>query len=180
MTGLLEHLLYPGRRLRKTPAFTAVVVVALGLGVGANTAIFSNLLPMLGVEPVAGRTFTSKVDQPGQQLAGVGIYGVIAHSAASRTHEIGVRVALGAQHSDGLRLVVGQGIRLAATGMTMGLGAALALTRLLTGFLYQVRPTDTLTFAAGVGLLGTVAVLASYIPARRAAGLDPVMALRHE
>ena len=113
-------------------------------------------------------------------LAAVGIYGVISYDVSSRTHEIGIRMALGAQRSDLLRMTVGQGARLAAYGIMAGLAAAFALTRLMASMLYEVKATDADTFAAIALLLGGVALAASYLPSRRAMALDPVNALRHE
>lgn len=113
-------------------------------------------------------------------LAAVGLYGVIAYGVAQRTREIGVRVALGARDADVARLVLGEGIRLAAVGVVLGLAGALAATRALRGLLYGVNPTDPLTFVAIALLLAGVALLASYIPARRALRVDPTEALRAE
>jgi len=113
-------------------------------------------------------------------LASVGIYGVIACDVSERTHEIGIRLALGAQPGDVLKLVVGQGARLAACGIALGLAAAFALTRLMASMLYSVKATDAVTFALISLLLGAVALAASYLPSRRAMALDPVAALRHE
>jgi putative ABC transport system permease protein len=113
-------------------------------------------------------------------LAAVGIYGVMAYSVSLRTHEIGLRMALGADARDVLRLVVGQGLRLTGIGIVLGMAGALGMTRLVQGQLLGVSPTDPATFAAVALLLGAVAVLASYLPARRAAHLDPLVALRHE
>ena len=113
-------------------------------------------------------------------LAAVGIYGVVAFSVARRTQEIGIRMALGAQRSDVLRLVLGEGARMAAIGVVIGIGASLAITRLLSNLLFGVSPTDPWTFAGVAVLLSLVALLATYIPAYRAMRVDPVDALRYE
>jgi putative ABC transport system permease protein len=113
-------------------------------------------------------------------LAGVGVYGVVAHSISQRTHEIGVRMALGARRQDVLALVFREVLPLILTGVALGMGAALALGRLIASQLYQVRPSDPLTLLLASGILTGVTLLASYIPARRAAGVDPAVALRYE
>jgi putative ABC transport system permease protein len=111
-------------------------------------------------------------------LASIGIYGVMAYSVSERTREIGVRVALGAQRSDVLKLVVAQGMKLTLIGACVGLGAALALTRLMQTLLFEVSATDPLTFVALAAFLSVVALVACYLPARRAANVDPMIALR--
>ncbi len=113
-------------------------------------------------------------------LAAVGIYGVMSYSVSRRTHEIGIRMALGAQGRDVLKLVVFEGILLAMVGVAVGVGGALTLSHLMAGLLYGTRPTDPATLVAVVVLLSGVALAASYIPARRASKVDPIVALRYE
>jgi len=116
----------------------------------------------------------------GLLLAAIGIYGVVSFLVTQRTHEFGIRIALGAQKTNLLKLVIGKGVVLSLIGVTLGLGASLILTRLMTGLIYGVASTDPVTLIAVAGLLTTVTIIASYIPARRATKVDPLTALRYE
>jgi len=111
-------------------------------------------------------------------LAAVGIYGVISYAVSRRTHEIGVRVALGASPSAVVRLIVAQGMRVVTVGVVIGLAGALLASRLMTQLVYGVRVTDPMTYVGVAALLGAVALVASYIPARRATRIDPLAAMR--
>jgi predicted permease len=113
-------------------------------------------------------------------LALVGLYAVTAYSVARRVQEIGIRMALGAQRRHVLALVLREGVILTAVGVGVGLSVALALTRILRGLLFEIAPTDPVTFVSTALLLGTIALLACYLPARRAARIDPMVALRYE
>jgi putative ABC transport system permease protein len=110
----------------------------------------------------------------------VGIYGVVGFSVTRRTQEIGIRMALGAQSGDALRLILGEGARLAVAGVAMGIAASFGATRLVSSLLFGVSATDPITFLGVAVLLCLVALLASYLPARRATRLDPTTALRCE
>lgn len=113
-------------------------------------------------------------------LSALGIYGVMAYTTGQRRQEIGIRMALGAQSTDVLRLVVGQGMRLVAIGLGLGLLGAWLLSRALSSQLYGVTPQDPVTYLTVAGLLGTVALTASWLPARRATRVDPMLSLRSE
>jgi predicted permease len=131
------------------------------------------------LQRIAG-TFTGAFGIVAMILSAVGIYGVIAYTARQRTREIGIRMALGAQQHNVLQMVLGQGLRLTALGVVLGLVFAFAFTRFLKALLFGVTSTDVLTFASVALLLGVVALAACYIPARRAMKVDPVIALRNE
>jgi ABC-type antimicrobial peptide transport system permease subunit len=113
-------------------------------------------------------------------LSAVGIYGLLSQAVTQRTQEMGIRMALGAQVSDVLKLVLKQGMMLAVIGEAIGLVGALMLTRLMRGLLFGVTPNDATTFVAVIGMLSVVALLACYLPARRATKVDPLVALRYE
>jgi ABC-type antimicrobial peptide transport system permease subunit len=113
-------------------------------------------------------------------LAAVGIYGVVAYTTRQRTREIGIRMALGAEKGDIFRLVLGQGLRLALTGLTIGVALSFLLTRFLKSALYGIGATDALTFTAVALALTVVTLAACYIPARRATKVEPTVALRCE
>jgi putative ABC transport system permease protein len=113
-------------------------------------------------------------------LAAIGVYGVMAYAVAQRTHEIGIRMALGAQHQDVLGMVLAEGLRLAVAGVAIGLAGATALSRVMESFLFGVGQRDALTFFGVAALLLATALLACYIPARRATAVDPMVALRYE
>jgi putative ABC transport system permease protein len=116
----------------------------------------------------------------GLVLAAVGLFGIMSYSVARRTHEIGVRMALGAYHTDVFKLVIKKGLTLIVIGMVIGIAGALALTRVLRSLLYDVAPTDPVTLGAVCLLLMAVGLVACYIPARRAMKIDPMVALRYE
>jgi predicted permease len=183
---------YPGIRIIvRTPLNVATIMPAIKAavyGAGSDQTIYhiqtmeqiasesmsSQRFPMILLVAFAGLALL---------LASIGIYGVISYSVAQRAHEIGIRMALGAESRSIFRLVIGQGLRLALAGLAMGAVAALVLTRLLSGFshlLYGVSASDPLTFIAVSSALTGVAVLACYIPARRAMRVDPMVALRYE
>jgi putative ABC transport system permease protein len=113
-------------------------------------------------------------------LAAIGLYGLISYTVSQRTHELGVRVALGAARSEIIRLVLGQGLRLAAVGAAAGLAGAFATTRLVASLVKNVEPNDPVTFALVTIVLLAAALIAAYLPARRAARVDPMVALRAE
>jgi ABC-type antimicrobial peptide transport system permease subunit len=127
-----------------------------------------------------GTRFAGTLGLLGLILAIVGVYGVISYTAAQRTHEIGVRMALGADRGDILKMVLRQGVILVSIGVMAGIGVTLLLTRGISGLLVGVSPSDPLTFAAMAAFLATVGLLASYIPARRAMNVEPLKALKYE
>jgi ABC-type antimicrobial peptide transport system permease subunit len=125
-------------------------------------------------------TLTSGFGLLALALASVGIYGIMAYSVANRTNEIGIRLALGAQPAQVRRMILRESAWIAAIGIIVGLAGALLMTNAVKSMLYGIAPNDPLTLAGGVALLLCVALAASWIPARRAAGVQPMVALRHE
>ena len=174
---LASDLRLAARQLRRSPAFAAVAIAALALGIGANTGMFS----VVHMAQTSSAFVMLAVGAGVSLLLGiVGIYGVVAYVTAQRTREVGIRVALGAQKGDVARLFVRHSLVLTGLGIGVGLVAAAALSRLLTSMLFGVGATDPATCASMSTALAGVALLAGYLPARRAANMDPLVALRWE
>ena len=158
----------------------------------AEVAALDNRVPVLSISTLGlvirssiyteqmAATVVGALGAMGLFLAVIGLYAVISYAVVQRTREIGIRMALGAQRRDALRLVLGHGVRLVAIGIAAGLAGALAATQLLAKMLYGVSPRDPVTFACVAALMAVVALAASYIPARRATKIDPMRALRYE
>lgn len=151
----------PGLPVTEVRTIDTILDTSLG-----GRAFYSNLLTWFAIA--------------GLCLASVGVYGVISFGVSQRSREFGIRIALGAQRRDVVRLVMRQGLRLALAGLAIGLGAALSLSRLIASLLFSVTPADPVAFAIAAGVLALVALLASFLPARRAARVELVVALRHE
>jgi len=161
-------------------------------GIGREVAAIDKDVPLLNVMPLTEQigvgllplrlaaSVAGTLGFLGMLLAALGVFGVVNYSVSQRTREIGIRISLGAQNRDVLRLVLGQGLWLALIGVGIGLASAAALTRALTSLLYGVSAIEPLVFAGMATLLVLVALIASYIPARRASKVDPMVALRYE
>jgi putative ABC transport system permease protein len=146
----------------------------------ANVRTMDDLMAASVAAPRFRTTLVAIFAAVGLLLAAIGIYGVMSYAVTERTHEIGVRAALGAGRTDVLRLVLGETLVLAGVGVGVGLAGALATTRTIRALLFHVEPTDSATFAAIALILVATALVASYIPARRAMRVDPMVALRYE
>jgi predicted permease len=182
------------RSMRVLHLRTAAAPESLMLAARTQVRALDPDLPVYDVMPMAdvlqggngffllrmGAAFAGALGLLGLVLAAIGIYGVVSYAASQRTQEIGIRVALGAQARDVLRLVVGQGLGLVLVGIALGLAAAYGMSRFLTTLLFGISPNDLVTFASVPAVLGTIALAACWIPARRAARVDPVTALRGE
>jgi predicted permease len=194
--GPIIYVDYRQRGMKPNASPTIVMRSAVPVGeiVSAARGIFHDLAPDV---PVKFSTFADEMGgwlaerrfllllvglfaAAALALAAVGVYGVVAFSVARRTQEIGIRMAIGARRSDVVRLVLGEGARMAALGVVIGIGASLAITRLMSTLLFGISANDPLTFAGIALLLSVVALFASYIPARRATKVDPMVALRYE
>jgi putative ABC transport system permease protein len=171
-------------RTRVNPLSLAAVAREQVLSVDSDQPVAINTMDQIFSDSIGGQRFNmvllSLFAGLALTMAVIGVFGVINYSVAQRTHEIGIRVALGAQRRDILKLVVGEGLILSVLGVAIGLGGAFALTRLISQMLFGVSPTDPVTFSGVAVLLTAVALMASYIPARRAMKVDPMVALRRE
>jgi putative ABC transport system permease protein len=163
----LRDLRLAARSWRRSPALAVAAVVTLAVALGANTALFSLVNAVL-LRPLPGIAHADR------------LVGLVAWSVSHRTREMGLRLALGASRRDVIGLVLGQGMRVALAGVALGAAGGLALAHGLRGLLPGVSPTDPDTFVAIALLMTGVALLASYLPARRAARVDPMVALPYE
>ena len=169
-----------GNPMPLVPAITRVIQAADKDAPVTHIETVDQILADSSVEPRFQTALVGSFAVLGLILAIVGIYGVISYSVVQRTHEIGVRLALGAQRADVLRMILREGMRLAISGIAIGTVGALALTRVLRSMLFEIEPNDPATFV-GVPMFLTIAALAAcYLPARRATRVDPMLALRSE
>jgi hypothetical protein len=184
LSGLWQDLRYATRTLQKNPGFTLVAVLTLALGIGdqpvSDVASLDQMISASTEQPRFYAALLMTFAAAALALAVLGIYGVTSYSVTQRTHEVGIRMALGARALDVLRLIIIEGMTPALIGLAVGLGVAFALTRVLRSLLFDITPTDAATFATISITLLIVALLACYLPARRAANVDPMLALRTE
>ena len=169
-----------GNPMPLVPVITRVIQAADKDAPVTHIETVDQILADSSVEPRFQTALVGSFAVLGLILAIVGIYGVISYSVVQRTHEIGVRLALGAQRADVLRMILREGMRLAVSGIAIGTVGALALTRVLRGMLFEVKPNDPATFAGAAMFLTIAALAACYLPARRATRVDPMLALRNE
>ena len=201
MDTFFRDLRYATRTLIKNPGFAALTIVCLALGIGVNSTIFSAVdtvamrpLPFRDPDALVALATTHQANGIDRgdvwmfsifgaialALASIGVYDVLSCAVSQRTQEIGVRMALGASRQNVVALIVSQGAKLAGIGIVCGIAGAVLVTRVVASLLYNVSATDPLSFVATAGFLALVALLASYIPARRATSVDPIVALRAE
>ncbi|MBZ5495584.1 MAG: ABC transporter permease [Acidobacteriia bacterium] len=169
-----------GNPMPLVPAITRVIQAAGKDAPVTHIETLDQILADSSVEPRFQTALVGSFAVLGLILAIVGIYGVISYSVVQRTHEIGVRLALGAQRADVLRMILREGMRLAVSGIAIGTVGALALTRVLRGMLFEIEPNDPATIAGAAMFLTIAALAACYLPARRATRVDPMLALRNE
>jgi ABC-type antimicrobial peptide transport system permease subunit len=167
------------------PASLAASIRTAVRGVDPKLVVL-NVLPMDTIvgDTIASRKFNATLlglfAALALTLAATGVYGVLQYSVIQRKREMGIRLAIGATSSDMIRLIVGQAVGLTAIGVTIGLAGAFALTRVIRALLFNIDPLDGLTFAASAAVLLLIAVVSSYLPARRASHIDPTVAMRAE
>ena len=157
---MLADIRYALRGLRRSPMFALVAILSLAIGIGANSAIFSVVNALL--------------------LSAIGVYGVRTYAVARRTPEIGIRMALGADRGTITQMILRETGWVALAGVAIGLGVASAVTRYIQSMLYGLAPHDFTTFAGAAVVLVAIAAFAGYLPAHRAARVDPMVALRHD
>jgi hypothetical protein len=177
LESAVQDLKYALRRLVKSPGFTIAAIATLSLGIGANTAIFELLdAVLLQSLPVANPQELAEV----RIVAMIGLYGVMSYTVAERTSEIGIRMALGARRADVTAMILRKAATLLAAGLAVGVGLSLAAGSAASALIFGLKPRDPVTLAIAVAVLGAVALGASYLPARRAAALDPIASLKDE
>jgi len=184
---ILSDVRFAMRSLRRSPGFALIAVITLGLGIGANTAAFSVVNEVL-LRPITKANYQTGVLGSmlsflavlGLGLASLGIYGVIARTMAERTGEFGIRLALGAQVGDIIRLVLGGGAKLALIGPAVGLVGAFGISRLLRALLPGLQTNSVLVLSGVTVLLIAVGLIAGYMPARYASRISPMEAMRAE